>query len=691
MTRQVILVVDDELRINQFICELLNAAGYQAEPALTGEEALAILRGETPQAGQKFDLVLLDIMLPGIDGYEVCRRLKADPLTADVSIIMLTAMGKIADKVRGLDLGADDYIPKPFDNQELLARVRAVLRLRQAEQELRRRNQALAALNAVAEAVGKAVELVDVVDTALNTTLEKLELTTGVITLTVSTDQQIIAAQSRNLVNPAAALQIAQQTFRLDRPLQAPFRNGEHELQAACVPLHAHNRISGTLLAAGEREIDADLLEVLSSIGLTIGAAVERARLYEAAQQRSEDFAVLNDLSRIISSTLDLEAVLMGAVRNMREFIHVEIGALALKDEASGQVTFHKILSRDHEWTVSEPLTPQDYPFIYRVIESREVQLLDARTAPIVNSLDAVTGIATRTVMGIPLIVKERCIGALAMINKVGGSFTSTDMELAQFLAASVAVAVENARLYSELAASARELERRQAQLVQAEKLAALGRMAASIAHEINNPLQAVQNCLHLVINRPLTEDKKAHYLQMAQEEVNRLITIVTRTLDFYRPSKGRAAPTQVNNIVEAVLALAGKRLEQGRVRVKRRLDSTLPDVRAVPDQLTQVFLNLVINAIEAMPEGGELTITTCPGDDGGVDISFTDTGPGLTPEEISLIFEPFYTTKATGTGLGLAVSYGIIEQHGGRITVESIPGQGSTFKVHLPAEPPQT
>jgi two-component system NtrC family sensor kinase len=287
-------------------------------------------------------------------------------------------------------------------------------------------------------------------------------------------------------------------------------------------------------------------------------------------------------------------------------------------------------------------------------------------------------------VLCVPIVVKGNAIGSIEVINKIGGPFTNEDLETLSFLAASVGVAVENARLYSELGQSKLDLERSQAQLIQAEKLAATGRMAASIAHEINNPLQAIHNCLHLVLNRPLDDEKKLRYLQMAQEEVERLIAIVTRTLDFYRPSKGRLVPTQVNDLVESVLALAGKRLEHGRVHVRRNLANDLPQLSVVPDQLTQVFLNLVINAAEAMSQGGQLTITT-KREDNWMCVGFTDTGPGITSEEASKIFEPFYTTKATGTGLGLAISYGIVERHGGRITVESQPGQGATLTVRLP------
>jgi two-component system NtrC family sensor kinase len=311
----------------------------------------------------------------------------------------------------------------------------------------------------------------------------------------------------------------------------------------------------------------------------------------------------------------------------------------------------------------------------------------DAQGDPLFSTMmDRSTGLVTRSVLCVPVVVKGRAIGAIEAINKIGGPFTNDDLETLSFLAASVGVAVENARLYGELAQSKRDLELSQAQLIQAEKLAATGRLAASMAHEINNPLQAIHNCLHLVLNRPLTDEKKQNYLNMAQEEVERLSAIVVRTLDFYRPSKGRVTRTQVNDLVESVLALAGKKLQHGHVQVHRRLAADLPPLLAVADQLTQVLLNLVINAAEAMPQGGELTITTARVDN-WIDVSFNDTGPGISSEEASKIFEPFYTTKATGTGLGLAISYGIIERHGGRITVTSEPGHGATFTVQLPVE----
>jgi len=234
------------------------------------------------------------------------------------------------------------------------------------------------------------------------------------------------------------------------------------------------------------------------------------------------------------------------------------------------------------------------------------------------------------------------------------------------------------------------ELEQSQAQLIQVEKLAAMGRLAASIAHELNNPLQAIQNCLHLVLIRSLPEPKRRQYLEMAQEEVERLIGIVQGMLEFYRPSKGQRAPVEVNTIIENVLALAAKQLQHSQVAVHQHLTPDLPPLEAVSDQLKQVFLNIVINAVEAMPDGGDLYVNTGLTPDGRwVTVRFADTGIGLSPEEQANIFEPFYTTKTKGTGLGLSVSYGIIERHGGNIEVQSKRGQGSCFTVKLPVNQP--
>jgi signal transduction histidine kinase len=288
-----------------------------------------------------------------------------------------------------------------------------------------------------------------------------------------------------------------------------------------------------------------------------------------------------------------------------------------------------------------------------------------------------------------PLTAQHGTVGALVVVGKDEVRWDEHSVRLLEAVGSQVGVAIENARLYTRISQYADELARSQAQLIQAEKLAAMGRLTASIAHELNNPLQAIQNCLHLILHRTLEQEKQRKYLTMAQEEVERLISTVQRMLDFYRPSTKQHRATDVHQVVEDVLALTNKRLERGRVRVRRAFDLHVPALNAIKNQLKQVFLNLVINAVEAMPKGGELTIRTALSPDGDwVSIAFCDQGTGLSQQARAHLFEPFHTTKRKGTGLGLSVSYGIIEQHGGSIEVESSEGKGSCFTVRLPTGP---
>jgi two-component system NtrC family sensor kinase len=296
------------------------------------------------------------------------------------------------------------------------------------------------------------------------------------------------------------------------------------------------------------------------------------------------------------------------------------------------------------------------------------------------------SGVTPESILCVPLVIRERTIGAVALINDLDGAFDQQDVELLTAMAGSVAVAVENANLYSEVADFATELERSQAKLVQAEKMAAIGRLAASLAHEINNPLQGIHNSLHLSLHDGLGQERRDEYVGMARNEVERLIEIVQRMLDFYRPSRGGLKSADLNQVVRNVLALARKRIQHGNVEVHTELTDDLPTVPLISDQVSQVLLNLVINGIEAMPSGGDLWVKTEVGD-GREEIRLTvrDTGVGIPAEDLEHLFEPFYTTKSDGTGLGLAISYGIVERHGGAIEVSSRPGEGATFLVRLP------
>ncbi len=236
---------------------------------------------------------------------------------------------------------------------------------------------------------------------------------------------------------------------------------------------------------------------------------------------------------------------------------------------------------------------------------------------------------------------------------------------------------------YTDLAAS-------QQQVIRGEKLASIGRLAAGVAHEINNPLDGIQNCIREIARHPDDAGLRERYLKLVQEALGRIEAVVRHLLDYARGPRvelARCAPNQL--LRDCFELLAYKMREQG-VKLAADLDPVLSEIQADPAGLQQVFVNLVINALDAMPRGGQLGVRTwLDGSDGttlcGIEIS--DTGTGITSQDSDRIFDPFYTTKPSGqgTGLGLSVSLAIVEGHGGRIEVRSEPGRGSAFRVLLP------
>jgi PAS domain S-box-containing protein len=231
--------------------------------------------------------------------------------------------------------------------------------------------------------------------------------------------------------------------------------------------------------------------------------------------------------------------------------------------------------------------------------------------------------------------------------------------------------------------------EQRQAEeaLIQAEKLTVVGRLAASLAHEINNPLQSVIGCLGLAEESLAAGKDPGDLLQIATEELERAAGIVAQLRDLQRPSRPEdRRPSDVNALVERMLFLSKKQCQKGQVEVVWRPGEKLPRPRLVPDRMQQVFLNLVLNAVEAMPDGGRLEISTWRTKrPAGVRISFADSGRGIASGELQHLFDPFYTTKPEGMGLGLYVTRTIVEEHGGKVEVQSEEGEGTTFTVWLP------
>jgi two-component system NtrC family sensor kinase len=294
------------------------------------------------------------------------------------------------------------------------------------------------------------------------------------------------------------------------------------------------------------------------------------------------------------------------------------------------------------------------------------------------------------------LIVKGEVIGAFFLDDVEPGRYTEGDLDLLVPLGEQLAIAIENARLHDDLEQKVeertRDLKQTQTQLIQSGKLAAVGTMAAGVAHELNQPLMVIRGYTQeLLADERLVDKEICEDLRRIEAQTTRMVAIINHLRDFSRQSKGKREVTDLNRVVTGALTFLGQQLRTKNIVVVQELVPALPPVWADPMQIEQVFLNLVTNACDAMEEvgTGTITIRTELAAGSRVGLSVTDTGPGIPPDLQTRIFDPFFTTKEVGkgTGLGLSICHGIVEEHGGELTVESpvADGRGARFTIVLP------
>jgi two-component system sensor histidine kinase HydH len=233
-----------------------------------------------------------------------------------------------------------------------------------------------------------------------------------------------------------------------------------------------------------------------------------------------------------------------------------------------------------------------------------------------------------------------------------------------------------------------REIRDLQEKVRRSERLASLGRLAAGVAHEIRNPLSSIRGFAQFFLQRFRGQEKDQEYASTMVKEVDRLNRVITELLDFARPKEAQREFHSLENIFDHSLKLLGPELVQKGVKVEKEYEPDLPSVRVDRDQLSQAFLNLILNSLESMEEGGKIRIVLKRAEEEGRDllkVSISDTGRGIPREDLDKVFEPFFSTKRKGTGLGLAIVNQIVEGHGGEIQVESMEGEGTTFRITLP------
>jgi signal transduction histidine kinase len=285
------------------------------------------------------------------------------------------------------------------------------------------------------------------------------------------------------------------------------------------------------------------------------------------------------------------------------------------------------------------------------------------------------------------VIIEGRIMGVLDVQQTPPANLSKRDQQLVEAVAGQLAVALQKANLYADLQASLQVEKAIRHEMVQSERLATMGRLLASVSHELNNPLQAIQNALFLLREEKDISLQGRLDLDIVLSEAERMSTMIERLRTTYRPIQAEDfSPTRLNEIIEDVYALIATHLRHNEITFEFLPDQNLPPIPALTNQIRQVALNLFMNAVEAMTNGGRLTAKTeFLRATSEILLTVTDTGTGIEPDLLPNIFDAFVTNKQRGTGLGLTISHDIVMKHNGRIMAENNPGRGSTFKVWLP------
>lgn len=402
----------------------------------------------------------------------------------------------------------------------------------------------------------------------------------------------------------------------------------------------------------------------------------------------NRDLFLLHTAGLDLMESLELEALVLRILSRMEDLVRAEFVALSLVDAKDGMLRYHGV-SGARARILEDLETPFESAGVYNWMASYGTPLLiaDARTDFRMNG-EQMARLGIKGLMVVPIWLSNSLRGLLTAINKKGGAaFDKHDLRLLTVFSSLAGAALQNASLYTDLKRSIEELKSTQEQLVHSSKMAAIGELSANIAHEINNPLTSVLGYTSHLIKTLALPDESRRTLLLMEQETLRMRKIIRNLLDFSRQKPSWLRPSDVSLPLKESLALLQGMAESASIRIIEDYPVHPVIVKLDHNDIKQVFINILYNALQAMPSGGELRVRLLLQNDTAAVVEIEDTGIGIPEENISKIFEPFFSTKESGhgTGLGLSISYRIVQNHAGKITVRSSVGKGTAFRLEFP------
>jgi len=453
------------------------------------------------------------------------------------------------------------------------------------------------------------------------------------------------------------------------------------------VPLEVQGEVRGVINVDSER-VDAfsvDDQELLQELAIQAAKVIHHTWLYEQLRLKVMLFESLSSVSRTINSTLNLDEALRAITKESCELMRARMCSLMLIDESREWLDLRASYGAGDAY-INKPRLSAGESLIGVVVRRKKpLQVANVQTDTRYQNVELARRESLVSLLSVPLIFAGQCIGALSVYTARPYSFSNEEIKILSALAELSAIAIEKARLYERVV----DVEE---QLRQNEKLSALGLLAAEVAHEIRNPLTVMKLLYHSLDLKFDAHDPRSKDAQIIEAKIEHLNKIVEQILDFARTTEPKFAPVNLNDLVDELSLLVRHKLANQGIKLVRDLQDDLPLVSGDAPQLEQAFLNLILNAAEAMAEGGTLTIRSraLRGADpaGQVAVEFKDTGGGMTAEQQRQAFKTVLaTTKAKGTGLGLAIVGRIVETHHGEIRIRSRVGRGTTLRIALPVK----
>jgi len=661
-----LLIVDDDQTTRERLREIFENADYRVVTATEASSALRVLKGV------RCDLIALDLEMPGVDGLALCKLLRAQPMIGKLPIIALSESDDETRKVQAFTAGADDYITKPSTPGELLSRVSLHVRTSQREWALIGSNRELRFLSDLGRGLLRALEPEQLVRRVAGATYDAMDASLCAAYVNVGRDKHVVcvfdregSADDPSLLKDgrlhdwlrssgsASSLMLAEKNELL---LQDDLHAVEY-----VAPFRFAGRAKGALIVAFDRREDCNEIErrLIDAAAQQTSLAAHICSLYQAARDTS--FSLAKEVERrtaeseaqkrFIEAIIDSLPLSLYAVdRDYRVVAwnrNRELGELGIpRGSAIGQNVF-KVLTRQPRDVLQDEFC--------RVFESGEIERIEQETTTAKGE------------------VRYWLISKIPMWADTSGDVThviTVGEEVTDRVEANRAVA-------------------------RAEKLAAVGRLAAGVVHEINNPLATISACAESLESRlnegafdnsPEVEDLR-EYLGLIRSEAFRCKSITNGLLDFSRTRASDHSTVNLGDVITSAIRLLSHQKRSSAVEFKVEIPANLLPVSGDPGQLQQAIIALATNALDAMVINGLLTIVA-KNSGNRVVVEVIDNGVGIEPDHLTKIFEPFFTTKeiGKGTGLGLAVCYGILTEHGGTLDVQSTQGVGTTFTITLPA-----